>query len=373
VKATKQPDSRICPNCGARNKAKWEYCVSCSEPLAGVPTGDEAAASVIPPTSAPDEGENAFPWKSLLATAAALGVAVWIYQAAREPAAAPPPELFSIGTLPPSLPPPMVAATRDPGEEDYQAGVKLLNRGDPGGAAALFARAASAASGNHLYRHALAVALWQSGSKVQALDEYGEAVRMSPSNPTYRLNYAKALAVSGRKTEAAAQYEELIRNHGGHVDALLEAAEVIAESDPARARDMLRRASAARPSDVVLKQQLATVLERAGDSEGASETYKEILGTHPEAHITRGLLAEIQIKHGQPAEAVSLFRAGIEQYPGVPLLHRGLASALERSGAMTEAITQYREYVRLAPNAPDAQQLRERADRLEKQVTASAS
>src|SRR5688500_12296899 len=83
VKATKQPDLRICPNCGARNKAKWEYCVSCSEPLAGVPTGDEVAASVIPPTSTPDEGETALPWKSLLAFVAAVGVGVWIYQAAR--------------------------------------------------------------------------------------------------------------------------------------------------------------------------------------------------------------------------------------------------------------------------------------------------
>ena len=80
-----------------------------------------------------------------------------------------------------------------------------------------------------------------------------------------------------------------------------------------------------------------------------------------------------QLKRGQPEEAVALFRSGLQQYPDVPLLHRGLASALERSGAVTEAINEYREYARLAPNAPDAQQLRERADRLEKQVTAAAS
>ncbi len=100
--------------------------------------------------------------------------------------------------------------------------------------------------------------------------------------------------------------------------------------------------------------------------------YVDILDSHPEAHISRGLLAEIHIRRGETGEAVALFRSGLQQFPDVPLLHRGLASALERSGSIGEAIAEYREYVRLAPNAPDAQQLRDRADGLEKRV-ASAS
>lgn len=369
----KSTDFRICPNCGARNKAKWEYCVSCSESLQGVPIGDPAASD-SPAVVVEEDDAEGLPWTPILGTLVALAIGIGVYRLAQEPVAAPPPELFSIGTLPPSMPPPLVAAEKTPGQEEYEAGLKLLNQGDPAGAAALFARAASAASDSHLYRHALAVALWQSGEKNSAIDSYAEAVRLSPSNPTYRLNYAKALAAMDRKGPAVDQYEELIRLHAGHVDALQEAAALIAESDPARARDLLRRAAAARPGDVVLKQQLASVLERSGDIAGASNEYQQILDAHPGAHITRGLLAEIQIKQGQPAEAVALFRSGLRQYPDVPLLHRGLASALERSGAVTEAISEYREYARLAPNAPDAQQLRERADRLEKkQMTASAS
>jgi Flp pilus assembly protein TadD len=370
VRATKQLDFRICPNCSARNKAKWEYCVKCSEPLQAVPLGGSEPEA--PAAAAVDEGEP-LPWGSIAAFVALFAVGVFTFDFFRQPAAAPPPELFTIGTLPPSLPPPAPPAEKAPGQEDYEAGLKRLNQTDPAGAAALFARAASAAADNHLYRHALAVALWQSGSKAEAIAAYQEAVRLSPANPTYRLNLAKALANAGRSREAVTEYEELINRHGGHLDALQEAARLLADTDPERARDLLRRAAASRPNDAVLKQQLASALERSGDVEGASQMYAEILQVNPGAHITRGLLAEIELKRGQPDQAIALFRSGVQQYPDVPLLHRGLGSALERSGAVTEAINEYREYARLAPNAPDAQQLRERADRLEKQVTASSS
>jgi predicted Zn-dependent protease len=374
VKATKQPDFRICPNCGARNKAKWEYCAKCSEPLAAVPLGDAgegAAAADVAPEAAADA--EPFPWGTLVTFVALFALGIVSYNFFSQPAVAPPPELFTIGTLPPSLPPPGPAEVKGPGEEDYEAGLKRLNANDPAGAAVLFARAASAASDNHLYRHALAVAQWQSGARAEAVESYQQALRLSPDNPTYRLNLAKALATTGRTREAVAEYEELVERHGGHVEAMQEAARLIAESDPEKARDLLRRAAAARPEDAVLKQQLAHVLEKTGDTEGASFMYQEILQTNPDAHITRGLLAEIHIRQGRPQDAIDLYRSGLQQYPAVPLLHRGLASALERSGAVAEAISEYREYARLAPHAPDAQQLRERADRLEKRVAPAAS
>jgi predicted Zn-dependent protease len=372
VKPTKDSDFRICPNCGARNKAKWEYCVSCSESLQAVPLGNPAAVAAPVADTGVDDGEGV-QWRSILGGALALGIAFGIYHLARQPNPAPPPELFSIGTLPPSLPPAMAATEKAPGQEDYDAGLKLLNQNDPAGAATRFRSAAAADSANHLFRHALAVALWQSGSKAEALDSYQQAVRLAPSNPTYRLNYAKALASTGKTEEAISQYEELIRTHGSHVDALAEAARLLAETDPRRAQELLQRVAAARPNDSVIKQQLATLLEKNGDAAGATAVYQEILSQNPGAHITRGLLAEMELKRGQPAEAVALFRSGLQQYPDVPLLHRGLASALERSGSVAEAISEYREYARLAPNAPDARQLRERADRLEKQVSTAAS
>jgi predicted Zn-dependent protease len=372
MKATKEPDFRVCPNCGARNKAKWEYCVKCSESLQSVPLGGASPPAVETTGVIDDDDGDEFPWGSVAAAVVALAVGFGIYKAFQDPAPKPPADLFTMGTIPPSLPPVRPRAPRAAGSEEYEAGLRRLNADDPAGAAHLFAQAVAAASDNHVYRHAYAVALWQSGAKAESIEEYRSALRVAPDNPTYRLNLAKALASIGRNTEALAEYEGLIRR-GNHLEAMQGAARLLAESDPQKSQDFLRRVAAARPGDAVLKQQLASMLEKSGDTGAAKEMYSEILAQNPGAHITRGLLAEIQLKAGQPDEAVALFRAGLQQYPNVPLLHRGLASALERSGAVTEAINAYREYVRLAPNAPDAQQLRERADRLEKQVTAAPS
>jgi predicted Zn-dependent protease len=373
MKANRDADFRVCPNCGARNKVKWEFCVKCSESLQGVPLGDASDTVDEAPDVVADDTGSDIPWGSLAAGVVAIGLAFGAYAMFKDPDPKPPPELFTLGTVPPSMPPPVAPAAKSAGRDEYEAGLARLNANDPAGAAPHFARALAAAPDNHVFRHAHAVALWQSGAKEQAIDEYRNALRVAPDNPTYRMNFARALAGLGRSEEALTEYETVIRNGRGNLDAMQEAARLLADKEPQRAREFLGRVAAARPGDVVLKQQLASLMEKSGDTEGATKMYSDILESNPGAHITRGLLAEIQLKRGQPEEAVALFRSGVQQYPDVPLLHRGLASALERSGAVTEAINEYREYARLAPNAPDAQQLRERADRLEKQVTAASS
>jgi Flp pilus assembly protein TadD len=80
--------------------------------------------------------------------------------------------------------------------------------------------------------------------------------------------------------------------------------------------------------------------------------------------VARGLLAENLVQQGRKEEAVALLREGLRDTPRSPLLHREMGSVLERSGRPDEAAAAYRDYARLAPNAPDAKELRERAARL---------
>ena len=112
------------------------------------------------------------------------------------------------------------------------------------------------------------------------------------------------------------------------------------------------------------------MLEKTGDLAGATQEYEKVLRERPDAGVTRGLLAEIHFQRGEKAEAIALFREGLSQDGDVALLHRGLASLLERTGDAAEAVKEYREYARLAPNAPDAKQLADRADRLERRLAA---
>ena len=94
------------------------------------------------------------------------------------------------------------------------------------------------------------------------------------------------------------------------------------------------------------------------------------------------ILAEAQKRLGLPFElaagglregsALALFREGLSRDAQAPLLHRGLGSLLERNGQLADAVAEYREYARLAPNAADAQQLAERANRLERRLAAAS-
>ncbi|HEV7498387.1 MAG TPA: tetratricopeptide repeat protein, partial [Vicinamibacteria bacterium] len=115
-----------------------------------------------------------------------------------------------------------------------------------------------------------------------------------------------------------------------------------------------------------------SALEKTGDHEGAKQAYQDILQKYPQAAITRGLLAEIFINEGKNDDAVALLRTGVASDPNAPLLHRTLASALERTGNVAEAVREYREYARLNPGAADAKTMEDRAARLEARVAQSS-
>src|ERR1700682_2115081 len=95
----KDNDLRLCPSCGGRNKAKWEFCARCGESLADVPVGvpDSARPASAEPIVDMDEP---FPWRGILGTAVAIGAAVafWNFK----PGKPPDPGIFAVPTNQPS-------------------------------------------------------------------------------------------------------------------------------------------------------------------------------------------------------------------------------------------------------------------------------
>jgi predicted Zn-dependent protease len=115
----------------------------------------------------------------------------------------------------------------------------------------------------------------------------------------------------------------------------------------------------------VLRQELAYAVAQTGDKARAVELYRSVLAIAPGADISRGLLSELLLEQGKGSEAMALLQEGIQRDPEAPGLRRRLGNLAERTGNSQEASRQYREYVRLAPNAADAKELAERAARLE--------
>jgi tetratricopeptide (TPR) repeat protein len=271
--------------------------------------------------------------------------------------------LFTIGTQPSARPSAAEEVTAGPGAKDFEEGRRLLAQGRASEALPLLARAASDAPSNAIFQNLYGQALWATGARDEALARYARAAQLAPD--AFRLPLAQALDTSGKSAEAIREYQGILSldpsngpaNEGlGHL--------FFRTGQYASAAPLLRRAADGRADDPVLQQELAYALEQSGQSAQAVEVYRNVLRLAPEADVTRGRLAEVLFQQGKKDEAIALTQEGLQRTPDVPILHRNLGNLLERAGRTAEAIQEYRAYARLAPNAPDAKEVTDRADRL---------
>jgi len=365
---------RVCPSCGSRNRPTWEFCPRCGETLDNVPTVagqadtavlDASAETFVETGAHEDVTEEGFPWGGLLravAIAAACGLALWFIPSQEkferpQPTAAP--------EVPEQLP-----APQKPGQESFDKGRHMLESGDVAGAIAALAQAVAEVPTDASYRHMYARALWTNRQWDAASVQLRAAVKLAPDVFRYRTELARVLGAAGKVEEAIREYEQAINVSPATSEALRTLATLHARAGHTeQAVSVLKRAIVLSPGDAIIQTELAYALERAGDSAGAIRAYEGALQRVPDATITRSLLAEALLKQGRNSEAVDILRTGLTRSPQSPLLHRSLGSVLERTGEIKEAIAAYREYARLAPAAPDATELKQRAAHLEKNLT----
>jgi predicted Zn-dependent protease len=290
-----------------------------------------------------------------------LAVAGWRYARSAPAPQAADPSLFAIPTLPSVRPEAPVPAS-GPGGADFNEGLRLMAMGKAADALPFLSRASSAAPSNTQFLWVWGQALQSTGAQDDALHRFAEAARLDPK--AHGLDYGRALDKAGRSAEAAAAFEAASEPGGGAVQEELGKLYYKA-GNFAKAAPLLEKAVAARSEDPVLRQELAYAVAQTGDKARAVELYKSVLAIAPGAEISRGLLSELLLDQGKGPDAMALLQEGVQRNPEAPELRRRLGSIAERTGNPQEAGKQYREYVRLAPNAPDAKELAERAARLE--------
>jgi serine/threonine-protein kinase len=116
--------------------------------------------------------------------------------------------------------------------------------------------------------------------------------------------------------------------------------------DAAGAEDVLRRAVAARPADVVLLDALGRLLERQGRLAGAIRYYQAVRARRPNLGIALG---EALGKAGQAVEGEAVLRDLVRQQPNHPQTHVSLGTALHEKGRLDDAIQEYRKAIDLDP------------------------
>src|SRR5262245_62094040 len=82
------PNQRLCPACGARNKPTWEFCVRCGESL--VPEEAAAPTEIVSPEAEAPRPAGGVPWRGVLAFMAVLGALVAGWRMLQRPI--PPPQ-----------------------------------------------------------------------------------------------------------------------------------------------------------------------------------------------------------------------------------------------------------------------------------------
>jgi tetratricopeptide (TPR) repeat protein len=214
-----------------------------------------------------------------------------------------------------------------------------------------------------MYQSVYAQALWDSGSREEALNYHRRAAQLSPGS--FRLPLARALDAAGKSGDAITEYQGILAAEPSNGAVAEELGLILYKArDYARAAPFLRRAADSRAEDPVLLQELAYALEQTGQSAQALEAYRSVLRLSPQADVARGRLAEVLFQEGKKDEAIAVAQEGLQLTPDVPILHRDLGSLLERSGRAAEAINEYKAYARLAPNAPDVKEVLEHVTRL---------
>jgi predicted Zn-dependent protease len=367
-------DFRVCPSCGSRNKPKWDFCARCGESIQGLPLGEPAPVQAIEDEDDHAVASAAFPWMTGLGLLAFGVIAIALNMAWRPAPDRPNGNIFTLPTMPPSTPTALVR-TKEPSKVAYDEGLRLLHKGDSAAALPYFSEAVSSDPDNAVYRNFYAKALLDAGQTDEALRQFEAALRLSPGDAGYLADAARALDRSGKTADAARAYEALLISEPHNVQLIHDLASLHQRSGRFDlALPLLRQLSDGRPDDLVVRQELAHTLEKTGDTRGAMAEYERILAERPGADATRSLLAEMRFTQGEKNEAIAVMRDGLARNGDAPLLHRGLASMLERTGSavsIAEAVKEYREYARLAPNAPDARQLADRADQLERKISAA--
>jgi len=299
-------------------------------------------------------------------------------------------ELALVGQTEVSFPDPVLAWVRGLATGagvQYVRGRRALAAGNLDAAVSLFRQATAADPENVAIHRALGLALGRSGDHDAAIAEYLQAVKLEPSNPLNHQELGIALVDAGRVAEAAAAFARAVdldpdfaAAHLGlgivltdlgqlptALSHLQRAVELAPEDGDARYERAMVLARMGRGSEAVVglrelverepgrlpaRLNLGTLLELAGDDDGARTEMEAILAADPppalaaRAQVVLGRLAE---RAGDTESARGHYRQAAELNPALPSAKLRLASLLAAGGDYAGAARYYGEVLAAVP------------------------
>jgi tetratricopeptide (TPR) repeat protein len=193
-------------------------------------------------------------------------------------------------------------------------------------------------------RHALAVALHQSGRSNEALEHFEKIAELQPEALRFVELGAIYVAVS-KADEARAAFERALESSPGHPIALHHLGNLAeARGDMSEAISLYRQAVENDPSYMIAHFHLAEALRNSGQLEAAYRSYEAVVRLEPtclpdletfDAALFQ--LGSLDLQMGASERAVEFLTLLVESVPDHPRAHLLLARALRRLGREEEA------------------------------------
>ncbi len=171
------------------------------------------------------------------------------------------------------------------------------------------------------------------------------------------LNRAIALHQGGQLAQARGVYEQVLARHPGNPDALHFLGILLHQAGQPGGAGLIRQAISSKPDVASYHNNLAKVLEDAGDLDAAARSYREGVRLEPKDADGQYNMGVILQKLGRLVEAEVCFRNAVRLKPGEFDYHYNLANVLRDQGRLEKAVREYGEAARLRPEFAEAHQV----------------
>jgi tetratricopeptide (TPR) repeat protein len=271
-------------------------------------------------------------------------------------------------------------------ELHYSLGQALAAKGDLAGARVQLQEAIQWRRNYIAPRNVLAQLALRQGKPDEALNWCNEALALNPQDAGSRLLKTIALRASGQYDQARREVEAILvaspkngaallqlglveierKNFSAATAALTKlqqfnsadaaggaAALYVAEGQPDKAFDLLKRTAAQSPNSVLLHDLLATLAVAMQKYDVAIEEFQTLLAKDPHSTTLYLRLAEAYRLEGDWSNSIATLERAQKATPDELTPTILLASSLERTGNLVGALGQYRRVAALRPEDPE--------------------
>ncbi|MBF0623891.1 MAG: tetratricopeptide repeat protein [Magnetococcales bacterium] len=244
----------------------------------------------------------------------------------------------------------------DDGNALNNLGFLVRNRGGHAEAIPLFGRAlAAGASQPAVTRNNLGISLAALGRRVEAEQQFRQAIALRPGYPAPHNNLGNLLRDAHRTEEALAAFDRVLaldptftaahNNRGEALRELQRHPDALAAFDRALALD---------PHNAAIHSNRGRLLQEMGRLDLALAAQDRALALDPTlatAHNNRGLVLD---RLGHPAAALAAFDRAVALDPTLATAHNNRGEVLRKAGRIPEALAAYRQALAVRPDYAEA-------------------